>query len=186
LDNSPVLVYDSSVAGRTAIRQTLDSGTESEVYVQVILIQDVEGMGKAGDLKTVADGYGRNYLIRRGLAKPVTAGELKQVEQHRRAASKRAMRELTDAQAMAERLSQMTLVFKARAGEGTKLYGSITSGDIADRISRELGREFDRRKVHLDESLRQLGSHRVPVRLMADITPEVTVVIERDEEAEAE
>ena len=143
-------------------------------------------MGKAGDLKTVADGYGRNYLIRRGLAKLVTAGELKQVEQHRRAASKRAMRELTDAQAMAQRLSQMILVFKARAGEGTKLYGSITSGDIADRISRELGREFDRRKVHLDESLRQLGSHRVPIRLMADITPEVTVVIERDEEAEAE
>jgi large subunit ribosomal protein L9 len=164
----------------------LDGGTESEVLVQVILIQDVEGIGKAGDLKTVADGYGRNYLIRRGLAKPATAGELKQVEQHRRAANKRAMRELTDARAMAERLSQMTLVFKARVGEGTKLYGSITSGDIADRIAQELGRDFDRRKVHLDESLRQLGSYQVPVRLMADITPEIAVVIERDEEPQAE
>jgi large subunit ribosomal protein L9 len=77
----------------------------------------------------------------------------------------------------------MTLVFEARAGEGTKLYGSITSGHIAERISEELGREFDRRKVHLDESLRQLGTHRVPVRLMADIVPEITVVIEREGEA---
>jgi large subunit ribosomal protein L9 len=87
---------------------------------------------------------------------------------------------------MAERLSQMTLVFKARAGEGTKLYGSITSANIADRIAEELGKDFDRRKVHLDESLRQLGTHNVPIRLMADIVPEVIVVIEREgEEPEA-
>jgi large subunit ribosomal protein L9 len=76
----------------------------------------------------------------------------------------------------------MTLIFYARAGEGTKLYGSITSANIADRIGEELGKEFDRRKVHLDESLRQLGTHQVPVRLMADIVPEVTVVIEREGE----
>jgi len=154
--------------------------------VQVILIQDVPNLGKVGDVKTVADGYARNYLIRRGLARAATPGEMRQVEQHKRAASKRALRELTDAQSIAERLSQMTLVFKARAGEGTKLYGSITSGDIAERLSEELGREFDRRKVQLGESLRQLGTHRVPIRLMSDIVPEITVVIEREDESGAE
>jgi large subunit ribosomal protein L9 len=154
--------------------------------VNVLLIQDVPNLGKVGDVKKVADGYARNYLIPRGLAKIATPGELKQVEQHKRTAAKQAMRELKDAQAMGERLSQMTLVFKARAGEGTKLYGSITSGDIAERISQELGRDFDRRKIHLDESLRQLGTHQVPIRLMSDLIPEITVVIEREGESEAE
>lgn len=155
--------------------------------MQVILVQDVPGLGDIGDVKSVADGYARNYLIPRGLAKAATAGELKQAEQHRRTASKRAVQEKTDAQAIAERISQMTLVFTARAGEGTKLYGSITSAQIADKIAEELGRDFDRRKIHLDESLRQLGTHQVPVRLMADIVPTVTVVIEREgEEPETE
>jgi large subunit ribosomal protein L9 len=154
--------------------------------VRVILVHDVPGVGKVGDIKSVADGYARNYLFRRGLAKAVTAGELQQVQQHKSTAAKRALRELEDAHAIAERLSQMTLVFKARAGEGTKLYGSITSGDIADQIAKELGHEFDRRKVQLDESLRQLGTHQVSVRLMSNVVPSVTVVIEREEDADAE
>ena len=151
--------------------------------MQVILVQDVPGLGGVGDVKAVADGYARNYLIPRGLAKAATAGELKQAEQHKRTASKRAVQEMADAQAIAERISRMTLVFTARAGEGTKLYGSITSAQIADRIGEELGRDFDRRKIQLDESLRQLGTHQVPVRLMADIVPTVLVVIEREGEA---
>jgi large subunit ribosomal protein L9 len=149
--------------------------------MQVILIQDVPNLGRTGDVKAVADGYARNYLIPRGLVKPATSGELRQAAQHKRTAIKRAQRELTDAQALAERLSQMTLTFYARAGEGTKLYGSITSSQIAEQISQELGREFDRRKIQLDESLRQIGTHRVPIRLMPDIVPEVTVVIERED-----
>jgi large subunit ribosomal protein L9 len=145
----------------------------------------VPGLGKVGDVKKVADGYGRNYLIRRGLAKLATVGERKQVAQHKRTAAKQALRELADAQAMADRLSGMTLTFKARAGEGTKLYGSITSGDIAERISEILERDFDRRKIHLDESLRQLGPHQVPIRFTSEISAEITVVIEREEEGEA-
>jgi large subunit ribosomal protein L9 len=148
--------------------------------VEVILIQDIPTLGEVGDVKSVADGYARNYLIPRGMAKPATSGELRQAQQHRRTAAKQAVRDLANAQTVAERLSQMTLVFKARAGEGTKLYGSITSANIADRIAEELGQEFDRRKVQLDESLRQLGTHQVPIRLMADIVPEVVVVIERE------
>ena len=154
--------------------------------MEVLLVQDVPGLGKVGDVKKVADGYARNYLIPHGLAKPATSGELNQVEQHKRAAAKHAMRELANAQAMAERLSQMTLTFQARAGEGTKIYGSITSADIAGRISEELGREFDRRKIQLDESLRQVGTHQVPIRVAADLVPEVTIVIEREGEPETD
>jgi large subunit ribosomal protein L9 len=146
------------------------------------LIKDVPNVGKAGDVEEVADGYGRNYLVARGLAKLATEGEVKQAAQHRRRAQKRAMREMSDAQAMAQRLEGITLTFLAHAGEGTKLYGSITSGDIADKLSEVLEREFDRRKIHLDESLRQLGTHQVTIRLAADLMPEITVVIERDEE----
>jgi large subunit ribosomal protein L9 len=154
--------------------------------VEVILLENVETLGEVGDVLTVSRGYARNYLIPRGLAKPATKGELKQVKQHRNRAAKQAVREMADAQAMAERLSQTTLTFTARAGEGTKLYGSITSANIADKLSEELGREFDRRKLHLEESLRQLGTHKVPVRLMADVETEITVVIEREDGEESE
>ena len=154
--------------------------------MKVLLIQDVPGLGTVGDVKKVADGYGRNYLIRRGLAKLATPGQLKQVEQHKNTAAKQAMREMADAQAMSERLSGMTLTFQARAGEGTKMYGSITNGDIAERLTQELGRDFDRHKIHLDQSLRQLGTHQVTIRLAHDLTPEITVVIEREREGEDE
>ena len=150
--------------------------------MKVILVKDVPNVGAAGDMVEVADGYGRNYLIARKLAKLATNGEIKQAAQHRRREKKRAVREMADAEAMAQRLAGLTLTLKAHAGEGTKLYGSITSGDIADQLTEVLGREFDRRKIHLDESLRQLGTHQVTIRLTSDLTPEITVVIERDEE----
>ena len=157
---------------------------ESEDKVRVILLQDMPNLGRAGDIKTVSDGYARNYLIPRGWVKPATAREMKQLEQYKHSASRRVTREMTDARAMAERLSGMTLMFKAKAGEGTRLYGSITSSDIAERLSQELGRDFDRRKIQLDTPLRQLGTHQVPIRLQADIVPELTVVIEREESSE--
>jgi large subunit ribosomal protein L9 len=152
--------------------------------VKVILVEDVPNVGKAGDVTDVADGYGRNYLIPRGLAKLATAGEVQQAKQLRRTAQKRRQREISDAEVMAGRLAGMTLSFQARAGEGTKLYGSITSADIAERISHELGRDFDRRKIQLEESLRQLGTHQVTIHLAPQLEPEITVVIEREGEEE--
>ena len=154
--------------------------------MEVILLEQVNGLGEVGEVKAVSRGYARNFLIPRGLAKPATQGELKQAKQHKNRAAKQALIEMADAKAMAERISQLTLTFTARAGEGTKLYGSITSANIADKLSEKLGREFDRRKLHLDESLRQLGTHQVPVRLMADVETEVTVVIERENDGSEE
>lgn len=151
--------------------------------MKVILLQNVPSLGKAGDVKNVADGHARNFLIPRGLAKPASTGEVKQIEQHKRSAINRSLRELHGDQALAARLSEIKLTFKAHAGEGTKLYGSITSADIAEQLSKQLGQEFDRRKIQLDVPLRQLGVHQVPIRLRADVTAEVTVIIEREGES---
>ncbi len=151
--------------------------------MKVILIQDVPSLGQVGDIKTVADGYARNYLLPHHLARPATEGQVKQLNQYRRMAAKQAVRELEGAKALAAQLSQMTVVFQARAGEGTKLYGSITSHDIAEQLSEQLGQEFDRRKIHLDAPLRQLGTHQVSIRLKPGIVPQVTVVIEREQES---
>ena len=150
--------------------------------MKVILVADVPNLGRAGDIKEVADGYGRNYLIPRGLAKMATGGEVQQARQLRSSAQTRLQREHEEAQELAKRLSGLSLTFRARAGEGTKLYGSITSADIAGKLSGELGQEFDRRKIRLDESLRQLGTHQVTIHLAPQLEPEITVVIEREGE----
>lgn len=149
--------------------------------MEVLLIQDVAGVGKAGEIKRVADGYGRNYLIPNGLAVLSRPGLVRQAEEQRRAREKRVIRETADARVLAERMAQMTLTFQAKAGEQEKLYGSITSGDIVEELAKQLGQEIDRRKVLLDQPIKQLGSHQVTVRLAADVTADLTVVVEREE-----
>ena len=149
--------------------------------MKVLLTQDVAGLGKAGDIKKVADGYARNYLIPKGLVVPAQAGLVRQAEEQRRAMEKKAAYEAADARTLAERLSQITITFQAKAGEQDKLYGSITSGDIVEELTKQLGRELDRRKVLLDQPIKQLGSHQVAIRLATDFTADLTVVVEREE-----
>jgi large subunit ribosomal protein L9 len=153
--------------------------------MKVLLLEDVINLGLAGDVVTVADGYGRNYLIPRGLAEVATPGSLKQADQIRRAGERKRVRELDSARELAERIEGLELTFKARAGETGKLYGSITTTDLAEAMERELGQEFDRRKI-ISDPLRQLGDHAVPVRLMTDVTATLKVVIEPEEREEAE
>ena len=149
--------------------------------MKVLLTQDVAGVGKAGEIKNVADGYGRNYLIPKGLAVLARPGLVRQAEERRRAQEKKAARQAAEAQALAQQIAQLTLTFEARAGEHDKLYGSITSGDIAGELERQIGHKLDRRKVLLDEPIKQLGSHRVAVKLATDVVAEVTVIVEREE-----
>ena len=157
--------------------------------MKVLLMRDHDKLGKAGDIKNVADGYARNFLLPRRLAVLATAGALKQAETVRRAEEKRRARLFAEAQAVAHQLTGTTLIFRALASETGKLYGSITAHDITQAIQREKGIEVDKRKVELREPLRTLGTHTVPIRLAADLAPEVTVVIEPTEapagEAEA-
>jgi len=149
--------------------------------MKVLLTQDVPGLGKAGEIKKVADGYGRNYLIPRGLAVLARSGLVRQADEQRRARQKKATKEAADAQVLAEQMAQTTLTFKAKAGEQDKLYGSITSGDIVKELAKQIGQELDRRKVILEQPIKQLGSHQVTIRLGTDITAELAIVVEREE-----
>jgi len=154
--------------------------------VKVILKQDVQKLGVAGDVKDVARGYARNYLIPRGIATAATSGAVKEFERRRGAQARREARDSARAEALAERIAGLVLTFEAKAGEKGRLYGSITSVEIAEALGREVGEQFDRRKNITIEPIRELGEHVVPIRLTADIVPEITVVVkpEGDEVAE--
>jgi large subunit ribosomal protein L9 len=145
--------------------------------MKVLLLEDVDNLGLAGQVVTVADGYGRNYLIPRGLAKVASKGALKQADQVRKAGERKRARQLADAEDLARRIEGLTLTFQARAGEKGKLYGSITTADMVHGLERELGQEFDRRKI-ISDPLRQIGEHSVQIRLMTDVSASLKVVIE--------
>ena len=143
--------------------------------MKVILTQDIKGTGKAGEVKDVADGYARNFLIPRKLAVVATAGALKGVEQRQTAESKRASSEETAARALADRIGAEPVVMTAKVGDQGRLYGSITSGDIAEALGRRLREPVDKRRIELPDPIRQLGSFEVPIRLHRNVTATLTV-----------
>jgi large subunit ribosomal protein L9 len=154
--------------------------------MKVLLLQDVERLGQAGEVKKVADGYARNYLFPRELAVLATPGAIRQAEKQQQARVRREAQALSEAQALAAELDGVTVTFKARAGETDRLYGSITNVNIAEALSEKIGQEVDRRKIVLPEPLKDLGTHAVTIRLASEAEAKVTVVIEReDETAEA-
>lgn len=145
--------------------------------MKVLLTQDVFNLGHAGEVKTVADGYGRNFLLPRALAVLATTTTLKRADAVRAAALKRRAQEQNDMAAVAAVIQGKTLHFMVRTGEKGKLYGSVTTASIAEKIGQILGNEFDKRKVALREPIRDIGSHTVTIRLATDITPTVLVVV---------
>jgi large subunit ribosomal protein L9 len=144
--------------------------------MKVLLKQDVQNIGFAGEVHSVADGYGRNFLLPQGLAVVASAGMMKQAEVWRKKAEAKREEMRAEYEALAKRIEDVTLTFTARAGETGKLYGSITTTQSADDLNELLGTDIDRRKVGI-EPLRQLGEHQVVVRLIGDFQPEVTVII---------
>ena len=150
--------------------------------MKILLTQDVESLGSAGEIKKVPDGYARNFLIPKGLAVLATEGAVKKARLQSKVQDKVQRRVEEEAASLAEILWQVTLTFKAKAGEKDRLYGSITSGDIVEALERQTGRAFDKRKLQLKGSIHELGVHRVPIKLMTDVVPEITVVVEREEE----
>ncbi|MGQ9502947.1 MAG: 50S ribosomal protein L9 [Anaerolineae bacterium] len=153
--------------------------------MKVLLLEDVENLGHAGSIVSVADGYARNFLIPRKLARGVTEGSLREIETLRQTAERKRQRQLNDAQELARQLDGLTLTFRARAGEKGKLYGSITTGDLAAALQERIGYEIDRRKI-VTPPLRQLGQHEVEIHLMANVMARITVVIEPEEAAASE
>ncbi len=153
--------------------------------MKVLLTRDVDKLGKAGTVKTVADGYARNYLVPQGLAVFASAGAVKQVETIRKAEEKRQTQLASEASSLAETLSGVTLKFQARASEAGKLYGSITTQQIVDTLKRDAGVDVEKRKIDLREPIRALGTHTVRVHLATDVNPTFNVVVERDHSAAA-
>lgn len=152
--------------------------------MKVLLLKDVYKLGRAGDIKKVADGYGRNFLIPQGLAALATPGAVKQAEHIRtRAASQRAALN-QEMSGVAQNLEGLVIGFAARAGETGKLYGSITVQMIAEEISRKSGTEIDRRHIEC-EPIRNLGEHKCSVRLTVDLIPEVKIIVHREGEIPA-
>ncbi len=145
--------------------------------MKVILTSDVEKLGKSGELKDVADGYARNYLIRQKLAVPAAGGAFRAWQHDIASREEKRKREREEAEIAATRIASTTLTMGVKVGDGGKLYGSITTKDIADALGRR-GIEVDRHKVDLDEPLKSLGTYKVAVRVYAGMSPEVTVVVE--------
>jgi large subunit ribosomal protein L9 len=149
--------------------------------MEVLLLADVDQLGMAGEIKRVAGGYARNYLFPRGGAVVATPGAIKQAKLQRQAETSREAKALSEAQALAQLLDGMTVTFQARAGESDRLYGSITNASIAEALEEKVEREVDRRKIDLEEPLKELGIHAVTVRLAPEAEAKVTVIIEREE-----
>jgi large subunit ribosomal protein L9 len=149
--------------------------------MKVLLVQNVDKLGSAGEVKEVSGGYGRNYLLPKGFAVLATRGQVKQAEERLAAQHKRDQAARNDAEALAARINGQTLRFTARVGELDRLYGSITSADIAEKIQSQTGVEIDRRKIDLDEPIKRIGIYPVKVRLLAGLEPMINVVVEGQE-----
>ena len=150
--------------------------------MQVLLLKDVEGVGHAGDIKTVAGGYAQNYLFPRNLAIVATEGAMKQAQSLREAAERRRQRRMSEAKGLASRLDGQVLTFTARAGEGDRLYGSITAHDVAEALAKAIGSEIDHRFVSLEHPIKSLGEHEVTVKVAPGATAKVKVHVERESE----
>src|SRR5215208_7821885 len=150
--------------------------------MKVLLVKDVYKLGRAGDIKKVADGFGRNFLIPQGLAVLATAGALKQVDRIRSQAEVRRTEQNSELKDLATHINGVTLDFSAKAGETGKLYGSITTQDVAVAIQEKTRYEVKKPQIDM-QPIRNLGEFTVHVRLTMDLVPEVKVIVHREGEA---
>jgi large subunit ribosomal protein L9 len=148
--------------------------------MRVFLQQDVPGVGKANEIKNVSDGYARNYLIPRGLAIPAAKGQVKAAEEFAKSQQMRQERIRERSLHMVERLKDEPLRFKVKAGETGRLYGSITSADVAKAIARKLGMDFDKHWVLLERPIRDVGTHLVDLKLEGGVRGQAQVVVEAE------
>ena len=154
--------------------------------MKVVLLEDLPGRGKAGEIKEVSKGYARNFLLPRGLALLATAAVLKQVESR---LEQEKIEESIDRDKLVELAQQIEgkeIRFQARTGAGERLFGSITAADVAEKLSQAIGSVIDKKKIDVEKSLRKTGSHQVAVKLASDLNPQITVVIEEEKETGTE
>ena len=142
--------------------------------MEVILRQAVENLGHPGDVVTVSNGYARNYLLPRGVAFQATEGNKKRISQEKARLEAAEGQRRSSAEDIAKKLEEVSITFAARVGEEGKLFGSVTTGDIADQLAAQ-GFTIERRQIDLHEPIKSLGVYRVPIKLHADVKPEIKV-----------
>ncbi|NLG50679.1 MAG: 50S ribosomal protein L9 [Chloroflexi bacterium] len=151
--------------------------------MRVILLKDVKRLGKAGEEKNVAEGYARNFLIPRGLAMLATDAARAQVASQAASRARQEADEKAAAQAQAQQMENVELVFKMRTGESGRLYGSVTNADIAEKLEERVGQAIDKRKIQLEEPIKEIGRQKVEVKLHPDVKVTLTVIVEPEEVA---
>ncbi len=149
--------------------------------MKIILIEDVQGTGKKGDTVTVRDGYGRNFLVPRGLAIPATQGNVGRFENIVRSVSNKKARDIKTAEELKARLQEVTLAVKKKAGEDGRLFGSVTHKDIVEAVKASTGVEIDKKLVRLEEPIKVTGEHTVVIHLQPEVNAEVKIEVEKEE-----
>ena len=147
--------------------------------MEVILKEDVPSLGSRGDVVKVAEGFGRNYLLPRKLAIVATAGNKSVIEQMKAASVRRSAKEKTQAEELSKQFDGLSVSFTRKSGENDQLFGSVTSGDIAEALAKK-SFDIDRRKIQLHEPLKTVGEFTVPIKLHKDVTTHLKVVIEKE------
>ncbi|HYS06232.1 MAG TPA: 50S ribosomal protein L9 [Candidatus Dormibacteraeota bacterium] len=147
--------------------------------MQIVLKEDIDKLGRRGEIVKVADGYARNYLLPLGKALPATAGNLKVIEREKRRYVVRLTKEKEENQALAGRIQALSLTLVRKVGESDVLYGSVTSGDVAESLSKE-GIVVDKRRIQLPEPIKSLGIYTIPIRLHPEVTAEVKVWVVKE------
>ncbi|MEH7176274.1 50S ribosomal protein L9 [Neobacillus vireti] len=145
--------------------------------MKVIFLKDVKGKGKKGEVKNVADGYAHNFLIKQGLAIEANSANISTLEGQKKKEDKRAAEELEEAKKLGEQLDKITVELSAKAGEGGRLFGSITTKQIAEELQKKHGIKIDKRKMELADAIRTLGHTKVPVKLHHEVTATLTVQV---------
>jgi large subunit ribosomal protein L9 len=148
--------------------------------MKVILLQDVKGQGEKGDVVNVSDGYARNYLFPRKLAIKADAKNLAVLKNKKQAEANRKRSELDDAKKLADTISDLTVIIKARSGESGKLFGSVTNKEIADQLNKQHNIELDRKKIILPEPIKTLGLHQLEVKVYPEVSTTLNVKVEQE------
>lgn len=149
--------------------------------MKVVLMQEVKGLGQPGQIKDVADGYARNYLLPQGLATIATPGAVKEVEQRQATERKRQEKLDQEMRSVGKKLDGTNVKVRSKVGEGGKLYGSITTADIAEALEKQANQTVDKRKIEIEEPIRHVGEYKIPVRLSNNVTANINLVVEGEE-----
>jgi large subunit ribosomal protein L9 len=149
--------------------------------MKVLLLKEVKGLGEPGQIKDVAEGYARNFLLPKQLATIATSAALKELEIMQAAESKRQAKIDDEMKKVGQKLGGTMLKLRAKAGEGGKLYGSITNADVAEALEKQAGQTVDKRKIDIEEPIRHVGEFKIPVKLSKNVSATITLVVEGEE-----